>query len=106
MRPLLAPWSTRVAWIGVDHIGALVGDGSFPREQSIDQAWLILSAIPPQSKGVALVLSGDMRLIEHIASELKPDILHLGASTDLLTASTVQRFNEQCGDIRVMRSRR
>jgi phosphoribosylanthranilate isomerase len=37
--------------IGVDHIGVLVGDGSFPRERSVDQARLIFSAIPPSSKG-------------------------------------------------------
>ena len=90
--------------IGVDHIGVLVGDGSFPREHSIDQARLILSAVPPQCRGAALLLSGHVRVIEHIASELKPDILHLGASTDLLTASAVQRFKERCGNITLMRS--
>ena len=29
--------------IGVDHIGVLVGDGSFPREQSIDGARTLVS---------------------------------------------------------------
>jgi phosphoribosylanthranilate isomerase len=70
--------------LGVDHIGVLVGDGSFPRERSIDDARLIFSAIPPSSKAVALLLSSNVRLIEHVISELKPAILHLGASTDLL----------------------
>ncbi len=44
--------------LGVDHIGVLVGHGSFPREQSVDQARLIFSAILPSSKGSALLLSG------------------------------------------------
>jgi phosphoribosylanthranilate isomerase len=76
--------------LGVDHIGVLVGDGSFPRERSIDHAQLIFSTIPSSSKGSALLLSSDVRLIEHVISELKPAILHLGASTDLLTPSTCE----------------
>jgi len=78
--------------IGVDHIGILVGDGSFPRERSVDQARLIFSAIPPSSKGLPLVLSADVRVIEHTISELKPAIVHLGASTDLLTSPAVRQL--------------
>jgi hypothetical protein len=36
---------------------------------------------------VALLLSADMPLIEHIISELRAGIVHLGASTDLLKPS-------------------
>jgi phosphoribosylanthranilate isomerase len=93
-----------LADLGVDHIGVLVGDGSFPREQSVDQARLIFSVIPSSSKGVALLLSADVRFIERIITELKPSILHLGASTDLLTCSAVQRLKERYGPITVMRS--
>jgi phosphoribosylanthranilate isomerase len=90
--------------LGVDHIGVLVGDGSFPRERSIDHARLIFSAIPSSSKGLALLLSSDVRLIECVISELKPAILHLGASTDLLTPSAVQSLKKQCSPLTVMRS--
>src|SRR5215472_7012486 len=90
--------------LGVDHIGVLVGDGSFPREQSIARARLIFSAVSPPSKGVALVLSSHVRLIEHVVSELKPAILHLGASTDLLTPAVVQQLKKERGDLTVMRS--
>jgi phosphoribosylanthranilate isomerase len=90
--------------LGVDHIGVLVGDGSFPRERPIDHARLIFSAIPSTSKSSALVLSSDVRLIEHVISELKPSILHLGASTDLLTPSTVRNLKKQCSYLTVMRS--
>jgi phosphoribosylanthranilate isomerase len=90
--------------LSVDHIGVLVGDGSFPRELPIDRARLIFSAIPPTSKRSALVLSSDVRLIEHVISELKPSILHLGASTDLLTPSTLRDLKKQYTALTVMRS--
>jgi phosphoribosylanthranilate isomerase len=90
--------------IGVDHIGVLVGDGSFPREHSIDQVRPILLAVPPGSKSSALVLSADVVLIEQIISELSPDILHLGASTDLLTPSAVQILKNRHPALMVMRS--
>jgi len=93
-----------LAELGVDHIGVLVGDGSFPREQSIDRARIIFSAIPSSCKGVALSLSADLRLIEHIVAELKPSILHLGASTDLLTPAMVQGLKTRCGGFALMRS--
>ena len=50
------------------------------------------------------MLSSDVRLIEHVISELKPSILHLGASTDLLTPSTVQDLEKQYTALTVMRS--
>ena len=50
------------------------------------------------------MLSSDVQLIERFISELKPAILHLGASTDLLTPSTVQSLKKQCGPLTVMRS--
>jgi phosphoribosylanthranilate isomerase len=90
--------------LGVDHIGVLVGDGSFPREQSVDQARLIFSAIPPSSKSLTLLLSADVRLIQHIISELKPAIVHLGASIDLLPSSAVQQLKQRYGMLTVMRS--
>jgi phosphoribosylanthranilate isomerase len=90
--------------LGVDHIGVLVGDGSFPRERTIDQARLIFSAIPPTSKGSALLLSLDLELIARVVSELKAAILHLGASTDLLTPKTVQDLKQKCPAVTVMRS--
>jgi phosphoribosylanthranilate isomerase len=89
--------------MGVDHIGVLVGDGLFPRERTIDNARLIFSAIPTKSKGSALLLSSDVRFIEHAISELKTEILHLGTSTDLLLASTVQNLKKRCGPLFVMR---
>lgn len=90
--------------IGVDHIGVLIGDGSFPRELSIDRARSIFSAIPRSSNAVSLLLCSDVQLIENVISDLKPAILHLGASTDLLTPSSVRDLKRRCGPLTVMRS--
>ncbi|MBX9842715.1 MAG: phosphoribosylanthranilate isomerase [Xanthobacteraceae bacterium] len=89
--------------LGVDHVGVLVGDGTFPREQSVQQAQRIFSAIPSSSVAVALLLSADVRFLEKAISELKPSIVHLGASTDLLTPAEVQQLRTRCGPLTVMR---
>jgi phosphoribosylanthranilate isomerase len=81
--------------IGVDHIGVLVGNGAYPREQSIEAAKHILRAVLPPSKGSVLCLSADMGLIERIVLSLRPPILHLGASTDLLTPEHVLQFKKK-----------
>jgi phosphoribosylanthranilate isomerase len=93
-----------LAELGVDHIGVLVGDGSFPREQSIDGARRIFSAISSPSKGVALSLSADTKLIERIVSELKPAILHLGAASELLTPAAARQLKKRHGAVTLMRS--
>jgi phosphoribosylanthranilate isomerase len=90
--------------MGVDHIGVLVGDGSFPREHGIDRARVIFSAVPSHSKGIALLLSSDLEFIKRIVSDLIPAIVHLGASTDLVTPSMVKELKKQCGPLTVMRS--
>ncbi len=90
--------------IGVEHIGVLVGDGSFPRERSIEQAREIFAAIAPPSRGSALALSSDMELIKRIAADLRPPILHLGASTDLLKPSHVAELKRDFPGLLIMRS--
>ena len=90
--------------IGVDHIGVLVGAGGFPREQSIAQARKILSAISVPSRGSALCLSDDLGLIRKIATELDPSILHLGASTELLTPQDVAMLRREFPLLKPMRS--
>ena len=64
--------------IGVDHVGVLVGEGSFPREQTIEKAREIFAAIPAGSKAFALSLTHDMDLIARLTGALMPDVLHLG----------------------------
>jgi phosphoribosylanthranilate isomerase len=90
--------------LGVDHIGVLVGDGSFPREQSIARAREIFAAVSRGSLGSALSLSADLDLIRKIASELEPDILHLGASTELIAPEHVTSLKRDFPDLKLMRS--
>ena len=90
--------------LGVDHIGVLVGDGSFPRERSIDQAAAILSAIKIPAKGSVLCLTADLQLIRRIVLSLRPDILHLGASTDILTPVQVRELRNEFPALTMMRS--
>jgi phosphoribosylanthranilate isomerase len=93
-----------LAKVGVDHVGVLVGDGSFPREHSIEAAQRILSAVPSPSKGSALCLSADLNLIEQIVLLVKPSILHLGASTNLLRPEHVEQLKIKFASLVVMRS--
>lgn len=93
-----------ISAIGVDHIGLLVGNGMFPREQSVATAARIAAAILPPSKLSALFLSADIALIEQWVGELRPAIVHLGAAAELLAPSDVAAFKGRFPDMPVMRS--
>jgi phosphoribosylanthranilate isomerase len=85
-----------ISAIGVDHIGVLVGDGAFPRELPVHKAAAITKEIRAPSVFSALFLSADVGLIERMARELEPPILHLGASNELLTPITSWRSEGLC----------
>lgn len=90
--------------MGVDHVGVLVGDGSFPREQTVDAAREIFAAIGPGSKGCALSLSHDLNLIASIIGQLSPDIMHLGAAPEYLLPPQVRTLKAAFPGISLMRS--
>jgi phosphoribosylanthranilate isomerase len=90
--------------MGVDHIGVLVGDGSFPREQTIEKAREIFAAIPAGSKVSALSLSHDLGLIVRITAALLPDIVHLGAAPQHLLPAQVRKLKVEFPQISLMRS--
>ena len=52
-----------ISEMGVDHIGVLVGDGSFPREQPVASAVEIAASIRRPSKLSALFLSADLAFV-------------------------------------------
>src|SRR5262245_66555382 len=52
--------------LGVDHIGVLVGDGSFPRERTIDDARLIFFAIPSCFRGSAFLVTSAVLFIRRV----------------------------------------
>lgn len=90
--------------MGVDHVGVLVGDGSFPREQTIEKAREILAAIPAGSKASALSLSQDIDLIVRITNALMPNILHLGAAPQHFSLAQVRTLKSKFPQVALMRS--
>jgi phosphoribosylanthranilate isomerase len=90
--------------MGVDHVGVLVGDGSFPREQSIGRAREIFDGIRVGAKACALTLSAHVSAIAAMARVLQPDILHLGAAPELLSPADVTQLKSAFPHLRIMRS--
>jgi phosphoribosylanthranilate isomerase len=93
-----------VSALGVDHVGVLVGDGEFPREQSLAAVAKIAAAITPPAKFSALFLSADLSRIESWTRELHPSIIHLGAGPDLLLPTHVAMLKQKLPDSVIMRS--
>ena len=90
--------------MGIDHIGVLVGEGSFPREQTIEQAREIFAAIPAGSKASALSLSHDVDLIVRLTAALLPDVLHLGAAPQHLSPAQLRTVKAEFPKVSLMRS--
>jgi phosphoribosylanthranilate isomerase len=90
--------------LGIDHVGVLVGDGSFSREQTIEKVREIFVAIPAGSKASALSLSHDVDLIVRLTAALMPDILHLGAAPQHLSPEQLRTLKAKFPQVSVMRS--
>jgi phosphoribosylanthranilate isomerase len=93
-----------ISSLGLDHIGVLVGAGEFPRELSARKAAEIIAAVRHPSKSVALFLSADLPLIEQLIRTLRPPIVHLGASTDLVLPADVIALRKMFANTLFMRS--
>jgi len=90
--------------MGVDHIGVLVGDGSFPRELSVASALEIGASVEPPSRLCALFLSADIARVAEAVRQLRPSIVHLGAAPDLLGPQEVWALKRAIGTYPIMRS--
>ena len=93
-----------ISAIGIDHVGVLVGDGRFPREQPLAAAAKIAAAIAAPAKLSTLFLTDDLSLITAWARELRPWIIHLGASPELLTPAHVVMIKRELPGAIIMRS--
>jgi len=93
-----------IAAIGVNHIGVLVGDGRFPREQPIATASRIAAGIGAPAKLSALFLSDDVAFIADWARRLNAPIVHLGAAPDLLPPARVAELKRLLATSLIMRS--
>jgi phosphoribosylanthranilate isomerase len=90
--------------LGVDHVGVLVGEGSFPREQTIETAREIFGAIGSTSKTSALLLSDDLDLIARVTAALIPDILHVGAAPEHASPAQLRTLKAEFPRVLLMRS--
>lgn len=93
-----------ICGIGVDHVGVLVGDGSFPREQPVAVAAGIAAAIRPPSKLSALFLASDLSFVLRAVRELAPPLVHLGAAPELVTPEQTLDLKRAIPGVLVMRS--
>lgn len=93
-----------LARLGVDHVGVLVGEGEFPRERSPAQARAIFAALPPATRCVALSLSADAARIAGIVEACRPDIVHVGAATELFSPEDTQALKARFPGVALMRS--
>ena len=86
---------TAISSIGIDHVGVLVGEGEFPREQTMEAAERIAAAI----EFLALFLTKNISLIEMWVRKLRPHIVHPpGAAADLLLPPQVARAGRRVSD--------
>ncbi len=93
-----------VSEIGIDHVGVLVGDGEFPREQPLARAAEIAAAIVAPAKFSALFLTAHAALIVEWARALKPAIIHLGAAPELLGPDEAAMIKAALPGSAIMRS--
>jgi phosphoribosylanthranilate isomerase len=93
-----------ISSLGIDHAGVLVGDGQFPRELPLAAAKKVARAILAPTKFSALFLTANTRMIEAWALKLRPSIIHLGASADLLSPADVTALKRRLPTIQIMRS--
>lgn len=94
----------KLAEIGVDHIGILVGRGKYPRELSIEKAKEIFQSLSPSAKKVVLSLSDNLEDISEIIEKIHPDILHLGITEEILPITKVKEIREKYPKLKIMRA--
>jgi phosphoribosylanthranilate isomerase len=93
-----------VCALGVDHVGVLVGDGSFPREQPLPRAVAIAASVQRPARLCTLFLSSDISFIVCSVRALSPAIVHLGAAPELVSPEHVLELKEALSGTPVMRS--
>jgi phosphoribosylanthranilate isomerase len=93
-----------LAACGVDHIGVLVGFGAFAHEIAPAAARAIFDACPAAATRVALSLSADPDQIDSAIAETRPDLIHIGAATELFSAAMTAALKARHPRCRIMRS--
>ena len=90
--------------LGVDHIGVVVGKGEHPNELSLEEAKAIFKVLSKNTKKVALSLSNKLGELYEIIEKVQPDILHLCALPQDITAEDVRKIKQKFPDVKIMRT--
>ena len=85
----------KIAKLGADHVGVLVGKGEYPRELSLERTKEIFKSLPKGIKGVALSLAQDLKEIIELVEKTNPDILHLGTMPENLSPEDVKKIKKR-----------
>jgi len=94
----------KLAKLGVNHIGILVGKGDYPRQVSFKRAKEIFESLPKGTKKIALTLSNNLSEISDLVREIKPDILHVGATEEQFPFNNIRKIKERFPFLKIMRA--
>jgi phosphoribosylanthranilate isomerase len=93
-----------VAQLGVDHIGVLVGKGTFPRELPAARVREIFAAVPAGKRRVALSLSAELGEVRRVIEQTQPDVIHIGAAIELFSVADTRALKAEFPRVLIMRS--
>lgn len=94
----------RLADLGVDHMGVLVGQGAFPRERPSAEARATFAALPPGKISIALSLSDSPDEVARVIRETTPDVVHIGAAIELFSVDQTRATKRQFPETQIMRA--
>ncbi len=94
----------KLAELGVDHIGVLVGQEKRKQGLTFKEARELFNAFPRETKKVALYLHSDLEEIKKLVREVRPDILHLAVVPEDLSPDNVREIKRLFPGLKIMRS--
>ena len=98
--------ATAAVDLGVNNIGFVAGRyGIVPGELSFSEAREIVVSLQPRATSVAITMSEDVKEILRMASEVKPNIVHISTDVDCVGVETMRELRSHLDvDIRLMKA--
>ena len=92
--------------LGVNNIGFVAGRyGIVPGELSFSEAREISASLPQRATSVAITMSEDVKEILRMASEVKPNIVHISTDVDCVSVEVMRELRSYLDtDIRLMKA--
>lgn len=94
----------KMAELGVDHVGVVVGNGEYENEVHPYKAKEIFLALPEKVKGIALSLSSDINQISRAITDSEPDILHLATPPKDFLPPQIDNIKKMFPEIELMKT--